>query len=189
MLSELLTHNKAHYDTAATVHLSNGIAKRWHVMTTLPRLQMLQGEEKTLGSDVRRQLGEIKMDRVVEMESSCAELSSLLAEIEAAKLRSGEAAEGAGRVAAASDRAAAGAQCCQNGDGTDTSWTEVKARCLEEGMHSLQAQVERSSTAPRHRGTSGIQVYYDEQPESAESRQGSLEEVLLQPGSSSIQCI
>ena len=70
MLSELLTHNKARYDAAATVRLSNGIAKRWHVMTTLPRLQMLEGEEKTLGSDVRRQLGEVKMERVVVMESS-----------------------------------------------------------------------------------------------------------------------
>jgi hypothetical protein len=91
MLSELLTHNKARYDAAATVRLSNGIAKRWHVMTTLPRLQMLQGEAKTLGSDVRRQLGEVKLERVVEMESSCAELSSLLAEIEAAKLRRAQA--------------------------------------------------------------------------------------------------
>jgi hypothetical protein len=48
---------------------------------------MLEGEEKTMGSDVRRHLGEVKLDRVAEMESSCAELTSLLVEIEAAKLR------------------------------------------------------------------------------------------------------
>jgi hypothetical protein len=178
MLSELLTHNKARYDAAATVRLSNGIAKRWHVMTTLPRLQMLQGEAKTLGSDVRRQLGEVKLERVVEMESSCAELSSLLAEIEAAKLRRAQAEPLQHQTELQQELSAVKMEMEQTLAGQRSKLEVLKKECTRFKL--------RLSDVQRRLDIEGPVVYYDEQPESglasAGSRQGSLEEVLLHPG-------
>ncbi len=172
MLSELLTHNKARYDAAATVRLSNGIAKRLHVMTTLPRLQMLEGKEKTMGSDVRRQLGEVKMERVVEMESSCAELTSLLAEIEAAKLR--RAPVEPLQTELQQELSAVKMEMEQTLAGQRSKLEVLKKECTRFKL--------RLSEVQRRLDIEGPVVYYDEQPESAELRQGSLEEVLLHPG-------
>jgi len=174
MLSELLTHNKARYDAEATVRLSNGIAKRWHVMTTLPRLQMLEGEEKTLGSEVRRQLGEVKMERVVEMESSCEELSSLLAEIEAAKLQRAQVEPLQHQTELQQELSAVKMEMEQTLAGQRSKLEVLNNECTRFKL--------RLSEVQRLLDIEGPVVYYDEQPESAESRQGSLEEVLLHPG-------